>query len=104
MVKKEIKNETNIATTLKWISGGLEALLGIPLVGASIVIGLFYVPLLLMLAFHIVNFNISKKHGKKTSANVLGIVTNCVAWIPGVGMIMHILSAVFLMLEASRKE
>ena len=45
----------------KWVAGGIEALLGIPVIGASIIIGLVWVPLAAMLAFHIVNLVLSKK-------------------------------------------
>ena len=38
------------------------------------------------------------------NGNVLGIVTSCLAWIPFVGMILHILSAIFIMMDAARKE
>lgn len=44
----------------KWVAGGLEALLGIPVLGASIIIGLVWTPLAIMLVFHIVNLVLSK--------------------------------------------
>ncbi|WP_425454252.1 hypothetical protein [Peribacillus asahii] len=89
---------------LKWVSGGLEALLGIPLLGGSIVVGLYWTPLLVMLALHIVSLIISSKENRKKTGHILGIVTSCVAWIPFVGMIMHIISAIFLMIEAGKDE
>jgi hypothetical protein len=88
---------------LKWVSGGLEALLGFPILGAVIVMGFFYVPLLLMLALHIVTLVVSRNEGYKSTGSILGIVTSCVAWIPLVGMVMHILSAIFLMTDAAKK-
>lgn len=90
--------------TLKWVSGGIEALLGIPILGGSIVIGLAWTPLLLMLVFHIVVLVFSNKVGVKAHGNILGIVTSAIGWIPIVGMIMHILSAVFILIDAARKE
>jgi hypothetical protein len=89
---------------LKWVSGGLEALWGFPLLGGLLVTSLMWTPLPLMLAIHIVGLVISVKAGKKKTGHILGIITSCVAWIPVVGMIMHILSAIFLMIEAAKKE
>ena len=84
----------------KWVAGGIEALLGIPVIGASIIIGLVWVPLAAMLAFHIVNLVLSKKEDLPITGSILGIVVNALGWIPFLGMIMHILTAVFVMMEA----
>ena len=84
----------------KWVAGGIEALLGIPVLGASIIIGLAWTPLLIMLAFHIVNLVLSKKEDLPIAGSILGIVGNTIGWIPFVGMIMHILTAIFVMMEA----
>ena len=84
----------------KWVAGGLEALLGIPVLGASIIIGLVWTPLAIMLVFHIVNLVLSKNEDLPVAGSILGIVGNAIGWIPFVGMIMHILTAIFLMGEA----
>jgi len=89
---------------LKWVSGGLEALLGIPVLGASIILGLFWSPLVIMLALHIVTLVLTKKDGGRSTGSILGIVTSCLGWIPFVGMVLHILSAIFLMIDASKPE
>ncbi|MCU7738505.1 hypothetical protein N7982_12210 [Priestia megaterium] len=49
---------------LKWVSGGLEALWGIPLLGGTLVISLAYTPLILMLALHIVGLVFAIKTNK----------------------------------------
>ena len=84
----------------KWVAGGLEALLGIPVLGASIIIGLVWTPLAIMLLFHIVNLVLSKNEDLPVAGSILGIVGNAIGWIPFVGMIMHILTAIFVMVEA----
>lgn len=89
---------------LKWGTGALEALLGIPVLGGTIVVSLLWLPLLFMLVLHIVTLVLAKKANMSASGNVLGIVTSCLAWIPFVGMILHILSAIFIMMDAARKE
>ncbi|WP_026909252.1 hypothetical protein [Paucisalibacillus globulus] len=89
---------------MKWVTGALEALLGIPLLGAGIIVGLLWTPLLIMLILHIITLVLTKKDGGASTGSILGIVTSCIAWIPFVGMIMHILSAVFLMLDAAKED
>jgi predicted branched-subunit amino acid permease len=89
---------------LKWVTGGLEAVLGIPFVGGSIVVSFLWTPLVAMLALHIVTLVFSNKEGEAKHGSVLGIVTSCIAWIPVVGMIMHILTAIFLLLDAAKKD
>lgn len=89
---------------LKWVTGGLEALLGIPILGATIIISFLWTPLLLMLILHIITLVFTKKEEGSITGSVLGIVTSCIAWIPFVGMIMHILSAIFLMIDAAKPE
>jgi hypothetical protein len=89
---------------LKWVSGGLEAILGIPILGGIIVVSFLWIPLGVMLALHIVTLVLTKKSGGSSTGSILGIVTSCVAWIPFVGMVMHILTAIFLMLDAGKPE
>ena len=89
---------------LKWVSGGLEAILGVPVLGAAIILGLFWIPLAIMLVLHIVTLVLTKKDGGRSTGSILGIVTSCIGWIPFVGMILHILSAIFLMIDASKPD
>ena len=46
---------------LKWVTGALEALLGIPVLGGTIVVSLLWLPLLFMLVLHIVTLVLAKK-------------------------------------------
>lgn len=89
---------------LKWVTGGLEALLGVPILGATIVLSFLWLPLFVMLILHIITLVLTHRDGGTTTGSILGIVTSCIAWIPFVGMIMHILSAIFLMIDASKDE
>lgn len=89
---------------LKWVSGGFEALWGLPVIGGMLIVSAYWTPLLLMLALHIVSLVLASKAGKKKTGHILGIIASCVGWIPFVGMVMHILTAIFLMIEASKDE
>ncbi|HEX7065425.1 MAG TPA: hypothetical protein VF199_10210 [Bacillales bacterium] len=90
--------------TMKWISGGLEALLGIPFVGGVIVLSLAWMPLVIALGLHIATLILCRKEGENVHGSILGIITSCIAWIPFVGMIMHIVTAILLMVDASKAE
>ncbi|WP_026691498.1 hypothetical protein [Alteribacter aurantiacus] len=94
----------SVSRILKWITGGLEAVLGIPFLGGMIVISLLYTPLVFMLALHIVTLILTKKDGGESTGSILGIITSCIAWIPVVGMVMHILTATFLMINAAKPD
>jgi predicted branched-subunit amino acid permease len=89
-----------VSTILKWVTGGLEALLGIPILGGTLIIGLAWTPLIVMLILHIVTLVFSVRENEKKHGSILGIVTSCVAWIPFVGMTMHIITAIILMIDA----
>lgn len=92
------------ARIMKWISGALEGVLAIPILGGLIVMFNSYTPLIVMLVLHIVTLAISIQAKVNKHGSILGIVTSCLAWIPILGWIMHILSALFLMIDAARDD
>ncbi len=89
---------------LKWASGGIEALLGIPVLGGVIILSMAWVPLFIMLAFHIIIVVFSYKAGIKSYGNILGIVTSVIGFIPIVGMIMHLATAVLILVDAAQNQ
>jgi hypothetical protein len=76
-----------------------ETILAIPILGAMIIIGLLWTPLLLMGVLHIVTLSLTSKE-RKMAGNILGIVASAIGWIPFVGFVLHILAAVFCWIEA----
>jgi len=91
-----------LSTILKWVTGGSEAVLGFPIVGVSIIVGFAYVPLLIMLGLHIFTLVIVSREGTKKSGSIMGIITSSVGWIPGVGITLHIITAIILLLDAGK--
>lgn len=87
---------------MKWITGSFELVLGIPVLGALIIIGMAYVPLGIMLVLHIVTLVLSVKNGETKYGSIVGIVTSLVAWIPFVGLVLHIISGILLMVSAAK--
>src|SRR5699024_9725619 len=94
----------SVSRILKWVTGSFEAILAIPLIGASIVVGSVYIALAVMLILHIITLVLTKRDGGKTVGSILVIVPSFIVWRPFVGFIMHILSAILLMVNASEKD
>jgi hypothetical protein len=57
-----------------------------------------------MLVLHIVTLLLTLKDGGSPVGSILGIVTSCIARIPFIGMIMHIITAIFLMVNAAKPD
>lgn len=91
----------SVSRILKWVTGAFEAFLAIPILGGTFIISLAWTPLMVMLVLHIITLILTQKDGGASTGSILGIVASVVGWIPGVGMIMHVLSAVFLMINAA---
>ncbi|REE87494.1 hypothetical protein A8990_109140 [Paenibacillus taihuensis] len=92
----------SVSRILKWVSGGIEVFLGIPIIGGLFVISMAWTPLFFMLVLHIVTLVFCSIEKKPKHGSILGIITSVVAWIPVVGMIMHIITAILLMVSAAK--
>lgn len=91
-----------ISTTMKWITGGLEAFFAIPILGGIIIFGTSWAPLGIMLALHIVTLVFAAREYTSKTGSIFGIVTSVVGVIPFLGFVMHVVTAVILLLDASR--
>lgn len=89
---------------MKWVSGGLELFLAIPIVGGSIVISTGYIALIIMLGIHITSLVIAINAQTSKVGNIFGIVTSCLAWIPLVGWILHLVTGIILAIDASQRD
>lgn len=87
---------------LKWLSAGLEVVLGIPFIGAIIILKFLWLPLVLMFGLHIITLILSRREGLDSGGSILGIITSCLGWIPFLGMLLHWGSAVCIVLDAEK--
>lgn len=85
------------ARSLLIVSAILEGILAIPILGGSIVVGLYYIPLTVMLIIHIITLIFVLKEKLNPIGSVIGIITSLIAWIPLVGWLMHFISAIVLL-------
>ncbi|HZG74159.1 MAG TPA: hypothetical protein VEY51_21705 [Chondromyces sp.] len=90
------------ATPLKWITGGMEAVLGIPFIGGAIVLGNAWTPLGIMAVLHVITLLLAIRSGQAKAGSILGIITSMIGWIPFVGMTLHIVTAIVLVVDAAR--
>ncbi|ASK62124.1 hypothetical protein CFK37_08080 [Virgibacillus phasianinus] len=92
------------ARIMRIITGGFEAFLGIPIIGGIYIMGQGYTPLLVMFILHIITYILSKNNNSATVGSILGIITSLIGWIPFVGFIMHIITAITLLITGFMPE
>ncbi|WP_353893233.1 hypothetical protein PRVXH_002649 [Proteinivorax hydrogeniformans] len=89
---------------LKWVIGVLELLIGISILGDHVVFGMFWVPVLVMLALHILSYFLSKQDSGLTRGNGFGMVAAVASFVPILRNILRILTAIFVLYEAATPE
>jgi|GEM_PF-2814661 len=89
---------------LKIISGFLEILLGIPIIGIAIVWGTFLVMPIGLLILHIVTLVFSVKEETKKHGSILGIVAFIIGFIPFIGWVLRIVTGIFLLIDGFSKK
>ncbi|MGI2329472.1 hypothetical protein [Planococcus sp. YIM B11945] len=90
-----------ISVALLWITGLAEAFLAIPVIGGAVVIGTGYTALGVMFVLHAITLFFCFREYSPKSGSVLGIITSIVAWIPGIGWVLHLITAVVLLISAA---
>jgi hypothetical protein len=90
------------ARTMKWVTGFMEAFLGIPIIGGLFIISLSWAPLIIMFILHIVTLVLSNQNREQSYGSICGIITSVLGWIPFLGMLMHIITAIVLFISANR--
>lgn len=91
------------AKVLKWLTGLIEIVLAIPILGGLIVMGSGYAVLGVMFILHLVTLIVSNKDNETIYGSVLGIVTSLLAWIPFVGWFLHLITGILLLISAAQK-
>lgn len=91
----------SIVTLLKWVTGGIEAFLGIPLVGGMFILSSAWATLGVMLVLHLVTLVLSIKNEKVSVGSIFGILASMLGVIPIVGWFLHVLTAIILIIDAA---
>ena len=77
----------------------VETILGIPFFGGVMILLSAWSLLGLALILHIIVLVFSVNCNKRKAAPILGSITSMIGWIPIVGMIMHIVTAILYWIE-----
>ncbi|MEC5306243.1 hypothetical protein [Bacillus thuringiensis] len=85
---------------LKWITGIYHLLLIPCYYLFPSLVNLDGLPLLLLIALHITTILLAKKAGMNTYAHYIGIIVTLVAFFPYIEILLHIIAAIFLLLDA----
>ena len=62
---------------------------------------LYGIPLLLLIVLHINTILLAKKEGMNTSPHYIGIIVTLVAFFPYIEIVLHMIAAIFLLLDAA---
>lgn len=89
-----------VSIALLWITGLAEALLAIPFIGGSFVLSTGWTALGVMFVLHAITLFFCFREYSPKSGSILGIITSMVAWLPGIGWLMHLLTAAVLLITA----
>lgn len=89
---------------LKLITGGIEAVLAIPIVGLVITWASFFIIPFLLMSTHIVTLVLAYKHGERMEGSFIGVVAAGLGTVPILSFLTHGTAAVFLINSASDKD
>jgi hypothetical protein len=97
-------SDSRLSKAMKLLTGVMEAVLAIPVLGGLIVIASAYWVLVIMCVLHAVTLMIAVKQHDSYYGSVMGIVTSMLAWVPFLGWLLHLLTAVLLLVSAFRSK
>ncbi|MEF7656592.1 hypothetical protein [Bacillus thuringiensis] len=86
---------------LKWTTGIYHLLLLPCYYVFPSLVNLHGIPLLLLIALHITTILLSKKASMNTYAHYIGIIVTLVAFFPYIDVVLHMIAAIFLLLDAA---
>lgn len=90
--------------TMKLITGILEAILAIPVLGGIIILSNGWMPLVIMLVLHIITLVLAVRVQGPLAGSIIGITAAALGWIPFVGWILHAAAAIVLLVETFSRQ
>ena len=88
----------------KIIIGIVELFFGIPFIGGLIIIAHAWAPLGTLIFFHVIGLVLAFATDKSKAGSIFGIIGNIIAFIPVVGMFMHILIGIVNVYQGLRNK
>lgn len=102
-MEKKGDGKMKISQIMKWVTAICEAFLAIPFIGGIFILSNLWAPLGIMFVLHIVTLFFSIQQKQTTYGSVMGIITSILGFIPIVGMILHMITALLLFMSAVSK-
>lgn len=81
-----------------------ETILAIPIVGGMIIMGWYWIPLVLAVVYHSITLVYTMKENGSKVGPILGVITGVIGVVPLLGWSMHVVTAVFLYVGALKPE
>ncbi|MDX8045100.1 hypothetical protein SH601_03790 [Gracilibacillus sp. S3-1-1] len=97
LTKEEISYVNSWLTKL--IGASFEFYLGIPFVGGAFIVSFFWLPLIAMLAYHIITLTLSQNNHATIWSPVIGIIASILGFIPFLGMVLHWIAFICLLID-----
>ncbi|WP_174614899.1 hypothetical protein [Virgibacillus ihumii] len=90
---------------LKFISGGAEGFLGIPVIGEAFIITTNWGALIIMFIVHLMTFLIARNEGGSVIGSLVGMLASVVGYFDAImGMFLHMAAALTLLINAFFRE
>jgi hypothetical protein len=86
---------------VKWFAGLAELFLAIPVIGGSTIIAFGWTPLLGMLIIHTLGIMYATDESKMRTGHFVGFAASILGFIPFLGMLLHFVTSIRLLYEAS---
>ncbi len=74
----------------------IETVFAIPVLGGAFILLTAWIALIAALIFHIISLIYCVKTNTSKAGNILGIVASVFGWIPFLGWLLHIITAILL--------
>lgn len=87
---------------MKLLTGAIEAILAIPVLGGLIVMASGYRILVVMFILHAVTLFLSVRARESWRGSAAGLAASMLGWIPFLGWALHLATAVLLLMSALR--
>ncbi|GAA0605028.1 hypothetical protein GCM10009001_22850 [Virgibacillus siamensis] len=94
-----------LSRVLKFISGGAEGFLGIPVIGEAFIITTNFGALIIMFILHLMTLLIARNEGGSVIGSLIGMAASVVGYFDAFfGMLLHLAAGLTLLFNAFFRE
>ncbi|CCQ94148.1 conserved hypothetical protein [[Clostridium] ultunense Esp] len=82
---------------LKMVTGLLELILAVPVLGIAIIYGFLFLPAVVMFVLHLVTLVITINNKNDYYGSIVGLIAVFLSWIPFIGWLFHLLAGILIL-------